>query len=588
MLFPVCARDDRRRRDRAPAFRRCISRRSTSRCSTSSSSRRCSSRCRRSPTRPLTLRRCAASRRVALAAVASRSPVRGRRRHAAEYRVTADAPAVLYDAPSAKAKPLFVYGRDVPIEVLVTRRRLDQGARRRRHDRLDRRQGACATSASCSCARRSPTCAPIPDDAAPVVFRAEQNVLLELAETASSPATTAMPGWVKVRHRDGQTGYRPDRAGVRSLASRACRCTTSVAILGAGAWGTAIAVPSGRRARTRAPARRPVGARSRPGGGHRARARERNAICPGVTLPRGARGHRGPCRGRARDAAPGGSAGRPRSPASRRSSPRRRARAARLAVQGIRGRPALPAGVALAAPGARAATWPRAGRRRLGTELRGGGRARLADGAHGRGDRLRRSRPQVAALLRGDTLRAYESDDIAGVEVGGAVKNVLAIAAGASDGLGFGHNARAALDHARTRGDRTAAARAGRPARNADGSRRPRRSRPDLHRRPVAQSPRRTRAGGGARLAGDPRRARPCRRRRAGGARRARARRASRRRHADLRSGRPRAARGLPPCARRCSSFCAASRAPSSTNSCSARMALQCESFRSSVRPAWR
>src|SRR6267142_2683191 len=37
----------------------------------------------------------------------------------AEYRVTADAPAVLYDAPSAKAKPLFVYGRDVPVEILV-------------------------------------------------------------------------------------------------------------------------------------------------------------------------------------------------------------------------------------------------------------------------------------------------------------------------------------------------------------------------------------------------------------------------------------------------------------------------------------
>jgi glycerol-3-phosphate dehydrogenase (NAD(P)+) len=52
---------------------------------------------------------------------------------------------------------------------------------------------------------------------------------------------------------------------------------------------------------------------------------------------------------------------------------------------------------------------------------------------------------RIAVLLRGDTLRAYESDDIAGVETGGAVKNVLAIAAGASDGLGFGHNARAAL-----------------------------------------------------------------------------------------------------------------------------------------------
>jgi len=52
---------------------------------------------------------------------------------------------------------------------------------------------------------------------------------------------------------------------------------------------------------------------------------------------------------------------------------------------------------------------------------------------------------RVASWLRADTLRAYESDDIAGVEVAGAVKNVLAIAAGASDGLGFGHNARAAL-----------------------------------------------------------------------------------------------------------------------------------------------
>ena len=51
----------------------------------------------------------------------------------------------------------------------------------------------------------------------------------------------------------------------------------------------------------------------------------------------------------------------------------------------------------------------------------------------------------LAALLRSDTLRCYASDDLPGVGVGGAAKNVLAIAAGASDGLGFGHNARAAL-----------------------------------------------------------------------------------------------------------------------------------------------
>jgi len=41
--------------------------------------------------------------------------------------------------------------------------------------------------------------------------------------------------------------------------------------------------------------------------------------------------------------------------------------------------------------------------------------------------------------------RVYTSDDITGVVVGGAVKNVIAIGAGISDGLGFGHNTRAAL-----------------------------------------------------------------------------------------------------------------------------------------------
>jgi glycerol-3-phosphate dehydrogenase (NAD(P)+) len=51
----------------------------------------------------------------------------------------------------------------------------------------------------------------------------------------------------------------------------------------------------------------------------------------------------------------------------------------------------------------------------------------------------------VAALLRSDALRAYPSQDQIGIEVGGAVKNIFAIAAGASDGLGFGDNARAAL-----------------------------------------------------------------------------------------------------------------------------------------------
>jgi glycerol-3-phosphate dehydrogenase (NAD(P)+) len=44
-----------------------------------------------------------------------------------------------------------------------------------------------------------------------------------------------------------------------------------------------------------------------------------------------------------------------------------------------------------------------------------------------------------------ERMRVYSSDDPTGVEVGGALKNVIAIAAGACDGLGFGHNTRAAL-----------------------------------------------------------------------------------------------------------------------------------------------
>ena len=51
----------------------------------------------------------------------------------------------------------------------------------------------------------------------------------------------------------------------------------------------------------------------------------------------------------------------------------------------------------------------------------------------------------LAAVLSGESFRAYTSDDFIGVEVGGAIKNVLAIGAGMCDGLGFGANARVAL-----------------------------------------------------------------------------------------------------------------------------------------------
>jgi glycerol-3-phosphate dehydrogenase (NAD(P)+) len=52
---------------------------------------------------------------------------------------------------------------------------------------------------------------------------------------------------------------------------------------------------------------------------------------------------------------------------------------------------------------------------------------------------------KIACHLHSARLRVYSSKDVIGVEVGGAIKNVISIAAGISDGMGFGHNARAAL-----------------------------------------------------------------------------------------------------------------------------------------------
>ncbi|MDT8342724.1 MAG: NAD(P)H-dependent glycerol-3-phosphate dehydrogenase, partial [Longimicrobiales bacterium] len=47
---------------------------------------------------------------------------------------------------------------------------------------------------------------------------------------------------------------------------------------------------------------------------------------------------------------------------------------------------------------------------------------------------------ELQRIFSGPTFRAYTHDDLVGVELGGALKNVIALAAGISDGLGFGHN----------------------------------------------------------------------------------------------------------------------------------------------------
>ena len=119
---------------------------------------------------------------------------------------------------------------------------------------------------------------------------------------------------------------------------------------------------------------------------------------------------------------------------------------------------------------------------------------RAADGGARGVDRSAAATELVQTEFRGPYFRLYGSADVVGVEIGGALKNVIAIAAGVVEGLGLGHNALAALI---TRGlaeiTRLACAAGGRRE-TTGGLERPRRSRADLHRHAQPQPPRRHRA----------------------------------------------------------------------------------------------
>jgi len=125
---------------------------------------------------------------------------------AADFRATGDPATVLYDAPSLKARPLFVYGREVPLELLVSvegwTKVRDAGGT------IGWMQAKSLTDKRVVVIR--PAFADVraaPEENAPVVFRAEKDVLLEVTETAATPTASSTPGWVKVRHRDGASGY---------------------------------------------------------------------------------------------------------------------------------------------------------------------------------------------------------------------------------------------------------------------------------------------------------------------------------------------------------------------------------------------
>lgn len=119
--------------------------------------------------------------------------------NAAEFRSVQENAAVLYDAPSRAATPLFVVQRNYPLEVIVN---LEAWVKVRDHagaltwvekKALGERRMVLVTVPSADVRQR-------PEESAPLVFAAAQNVALELVEIATG-------GWLRVRHADGATGF---------------------------------------------------------------------------------------------------------------------------------------------------------------------------------------------------------------------------------------------------------------------------------------------------------------------------------------------------------------------------------------------
>lgn len=117
---------------------------------------------------------------------------------AADFRSVGENVAVLYDAPSLKARKLYIVNQGYPVEVVV----MVEG-----WSKVRDASGELTWVESRQLTDKRTVLVRTPlaqvreaaDDNAPVVFEARQNVLLELVGVAGS--------WLRVRHRDGQAGY---------------------------------------------------------------------------------------------------------------------------------------------------------------------------------------------------------------------------------------------------------------------------------------------------------------------------------------------------------------------------------------------
>lgn len=117
---------------------------------------------------------------------------------AVEFR-TVEVPSVLYDSPSQKGSKLFVIKRNTPVEVViglegwVKVRDADGGLAWIEKKNLSDRRSLIVTAGRAIVRQAA-------NDAAPVVFEAEKGVALDYLESVPG-------GWVKLHHRDGQSGF---------------------------------------------------------------------------------------------------------------------------------------------------------------------------------------------------------------------------------------------------------------------------------------------------------------------------------------------------------------------------------------------
>ncbi|MBI5908520.1 MAG: hypothetical protein HY848_00975 [Betaproteobacteria bacterium] len=118
---------------------------------------------------------------------------------AGEFRSIAENATPMYDAPSVKANKLFVASRFYPVEVIV---QVDNWTKVRdlagdlawvEKKTLSEIRTAVVTTTLADVREKA-------EDGAPLVFQARRGVALEIVELGAGP-------WIKVRHRDGQTGF---------------------------------------------------------------------------------------------------------------------------------------------------------------------------------------------------------------------------------------------------------------------------------------------------------------------------------------------------------------------------------------------